>query len=270
MDLPPDRRAREADPGSASAPGRERVRANVASIRARIEAARSKSPRSAPKVSLIVVTKTVPAPFLAWLPDAGVKDVGENRVQTADAKRREAVGGLTWHGIGHLQTNKVRRAIETFDVFHALDSLRLADALEEALAKRGVAWPVYAQVNAARDPAKGGVSPEQALGFLSALSSRPHLDLVGLMTMARESDAGEAARPAFRTLAEIRDEGVRRGLGRHPAAELSMGMTDDFEVAVEEGATAVRVGRAIWEGVSAEPTEGASPAAGPGGAGRGD
>ncbi len=249
MERSPAARDHDAGPYPPSPPGMERLRANVASIRARIETARSVSPRSAAKVTLIVVTKTVLAPSLAWLEGAGVSDIGENRVQAAASKKREAASGLTWHGIGHLQTNKVRKAIETFDVFHALDSVRLADALEAALAERDCRWPVYVEVNAARDPAKGGVSPEDAPALLSALASRPHLDVVGLMTMAREGDRGEAARPAFRTLREIRDEAVRTGVGRRPLEGLSMGMTDDFETAVQEGATAVRIGRAVWDGV---------------------
>jgi pyridoxal phosphate enzyme (YggS family) len=207
-------------------------------------------------VSLVVVTKSAPPAAFELLARAGHADVGENRVLEAE-RRREAAGrlrtpdgrALVWHGIGHLQTNKARRALAAFDVLHAVDSLHLADRLEALLAETDSRRPVYAQVNAARDPAKGGVAPEDATAFLAALADRPHLDVVGLMTMAREEDRGEAARPAFSMLRDLRDEAVARGVGRRPPTGLSMGMSDDFEVAVEEGATVVRIGRAAFEGV---------------------
>jgi pyridoxal phosphate enzyme (YggS family) len=212
---------------------------------------------------VVLVTKSVPAAWLSFVREAGVDDVGENRVQGAEEKRAaldvDVARALTWHGIGHLQTNKARRAIALFDVFHALDSLALADRLEAVLSAGGGApsrpWRVYAQVNAARDPAKGGVAPEEAAGFLAALEDRPHLRVEGLMTMAREDGGVEDARRAFRCLREVRDEAARRGTGRHdpsgPSLGLSMGMSDDFEAAVEEGATVVRLGRAAWDGIAA-------------------
>jgi pyridoxal phosphate enzyme (YggS family) len=254
MESPPAIRVDDTASAAGSPPGWDRLRANLARLRGRIEAARGRNPYAAEAVKVVLVTKSVPAPFLAWLPGLGATDVGENRVQAAEQKRAagpvDLVRSLTWHGIGHVQTNKARRAIDLFDVFHALDSVHLADRFEAVLAETGRTWPVYAQVNAARDPAKGGVAPEEALGFLAALAERPHLRVEGLMTMAREDDGGESARPAFRCLREIRDEAVRAGTGRTAPKGLSMGMSDDFEVAVEEGATVVRVGRAAWEGVT--------------------
>ena len=230
-----------------------RLTENVDGIRRRVAAARARSPRSARgEVTLVVVTKAAPPAGLDLLSRAGVADIGENRVLDAAAKRAAAPAGLRWHGIGHLQTNKARKAVEAFDVVHALDSLHLADRLEAVLAERGHPLPVYAQVNAAGDPAKSGVAVSDALTFLSALADRPHLEVVGLMTMARAGDDAEAARPAFAALRELRDDAERRGIGRVPAAGLSMGMSDDFEAAVEEGATCVRVGRAAWDGVFAE------------------
>lgn len=226
------------------------LRANLGAVYERIEAARTRSPHRAPRVTLIAVTKAAPPWAFDALRALGEKDVGENRVQDAASKRESAPPGLTWHGIGHLQTNKVKKAVRTFDVFHALDSVPLAGVLAESLAATGRVWPVYAQVNAARDPAKGGVAPEDALRFLEAIAAFPSLDVVGLMTMAKEEDAGERARPCFATLRQVRDEAVRRGIGRTPPTGLSMGMSEDFEVAVEEGATAVRVGRALWGGLA--------------------
>src|SRR5439155_24674950 len=125
------------------------------------------------EVTVVVVTKAAPPGGLDLLARAGVSDIGENRVLDAAAKRAQAPAGLRWHGIGHLQTNKAKKAVEAFDVFHSRDSLHLADRLESILAETGRTWPVYAQVNAAGDPAKGGVGLEEALAFLTALSDRP-------------------------------------------------------------------------------------------------
>ena len=234
-----------------------RLSANVAGLASRVEAARTRGRHASPSpVNLVVVTKSAPPAAFDLLARAGHADVGENRVLEAERRRQEAGRlrtpdgkPLVWHGIGRIQTNKARRAVSTFDVLHAVDSLHLADRLEALLAETDSRRPVYAQVNVARDPAKAGVVPEEATAFLAALADRPHLDVVGLMTMAREEDRGEAARPAFSMLRELRDDAVRRGVGRRPPTGLSMGMSDDFEVAVEEGATVVRVGRAAFEGV---------------------
>jgi pyridoxal phosphate enzyme (YggS family) len=232
----------------------DRLRENLATVYDRIEAARRRGVTSAPRVDLIAVTKAAPAGAFDWLRTLGERDVGENRVPDAASKKEAAPRGLVWHGIGHLQTNKVKKAVRVFDVFHALDSIHLAEALHPVLEAAGIRWPVYAQVNAARDPAKSGVPPEQALAFAERLASFPTLDVVGWMTMAElpedpARDPGERARPSFRLLREIRDDAVRRGVGRVPPAGLSMGMSDDYEVAVEEGATIVRVGRALWRGL---------------------
>jgi pyridoxal phosphate enzyme (YggS family) len=231
-------------------PSQRLLEANLASIRGRIEAARAGSPTSSPAVSLLVVTKGAPADAFDLLRSAGVRDVAENRVAAAAERRARADaapgGRFVWHGVGHVQRNKAARAVLAFDVFHALDSRALADRLEAALAPAERSWPVHLQVNAADDPDKGGVSADDALGFLEDVSRHPHLDVVGWMTMGA---LDEDPRPAFRALREVRDAAVRRGIGRRPAAALSMGMSDDFEVAVEEGATVVRIGRAVFDGV---------------------
>jgi pyridoxal phosphate enzyme (YggS family) len=230
-----------------SHPSQSLLEANLASLRLRIEAARSGSPRASGAVDLLVVTKGAPADAFPLLAAAGVGDVAESRVAAAEVRRRAAPGpGLRWHGIGHVQRNKAARATAVFDVFHALDSPALADRVETALEESGRTWPVHLQVNAAGDPRKGGVRVDDALGFLASASAHPHLDVVGWMTMAA---LDEDPRPAFCALREARDEAVRRGLGRRPPEALSMGMSDDFEVAVEEGATVVRLGRVVWEGV---------------------
>jgi pyridoxal phosphate enzyme (YggS family) len=245
------------------APVSQSLRTHLASVLARIESARCRGPSGASSVRLVAVTKSVPDEILADLPAAGVTDVGENRVQSAQRRRPLAPAGLTWHGIGHLQRNKVARAVRLFDVFHALDSERLAVEIEAILANapgRGgtnARWPVYIQVNAASDPAKGGVRPEETLDFVKRVSLLEHLEPVGFMTMAREGSSDAEARAAFRTLREVRDDVVRASVGTSAPTGLSMGMSDDFEVAVEEGATVVRVGRALFEGVVPDASEGA-------------
>ena len=232
-------------------PSLDVLRQRLDAIERRIAAARGRSPYSADDVTVVIVTKSVPAEALALVSKVARRHIGENRAVDAAKKRESAPRGLVWHGIGHLQSNKAKKAISTFDVFHALDSVRLAESLEPHLAAADRRWPVYAQVNAADDPRKGGVEAEDALGFLRHLARFPHLDVVGLMTIAKEEDRGEAARPAFRTLRVIRDDALRAGLASDPLG-LSMGMSDDFEIAVEEGSTIVRLGRALWDGATAE------------------
>lgn len=232
-----------------------RLAANVDALRGRIEAARRRGAHAAGAVTLVVVTKAQPPAVFAPLAAAGVTDIGENRVQQAAARRPGAPAGLTWHGIGHLQRNKVASAVATFDVFHALDSLRLAERLEQALAAAGRTWPVYVQVNAAEDPAKGGWHADDVPAALDALAGLPHLAPVGFMTMAAAGAQESALRRTFRTLRDVRDEAVRRGVGSTVPEGLSMGMSNDFEIAVEEGATAVRVGRAVFAGVDLSDTD---------------
>jgi PLP dependent protein len=228
-----------------------RLRDNLEALRRRIDDARARGALAAPSVTVVVVTKSAPPEAFGLLARLGARDVGENRVQAAAQRRPDAPPGLVWHGIGHVQTNKARRAAQTFDVFHALDSLRLAEHLDAAREGAALRLPVYAQVHAARDPAKGGIAPDDVPAFLDAVARLPRLELVGLMTMAKESDDPEDAREAFRTLREVRDDALAKGRGGAPALGLSMGMSGDFEVAVEEGATVVRVGRAVWDGVFA-------------------
>jgi len=236
----------------------DRLRSNLRALRERIERARRGRPTAAEAVDLVVVTKSQPMEVFPLLVEAGVQAVGENRVQSASARRAAAPPGLTWHGIGHLQRNKARTAVATFDVFHALDALRLARHLEDVLAAAERTWPVYLQVNAAGDEAKGGVQPAEALRFLEDVAALPHLRTIGFMTMARQGADETETRAAFATLREVREEALRVGRTAVAPLGLSMGMSGDFEIAVEEGATVVRVGRAAFQGVGtlADPVSG--------------
>lgn len=227
-----------------------RLGANLAEVHRRVEDARHRGPHAADAVELVVVTKSQPAGIFGPLAAAGVRQIGENRIQSAAARRPGSPAELTWHGIGHLQRNKASLAVDTFDVFHALDSLRLANRLEAVLAERERTWPVYVQINAAEDPAKGGWHPDEALQALEAVAALPHLTPIGFMTMGALVSQESDLRRTFRTLRDVRDESVRRGIGSTPPRGLSMGMSSDYEIAVEEGATCIRVGRALFAGVS--------------------
>lgn len=226
----------------------ERLRAARASLLERIASACARAGRSAADVTLVAVSKTVSAERLVAAVAAGLDLLGENRVQEAAAKE-PLVPGARWHLVGPLQSNKARRAVELFEAIEAVDSLELARRLARLAIELGRApLPIFCEVNVDRDPAKAGFDPaelEAALPALAELAAPGRgLTLAGLMTIGRLAPEPEAARPTFVALREL-SEGLRRTA---PAlrAGLSMGMSDDFEVAIEEGATHVRVGRALF------------------------
>jgi pyridoxal phosphate enzyme (YggS family) len=210
----------------------------------RMAAAATRAGRDPADVSLVAVTKTVPAERIRAAVAAGLTVLGENRVQEA-AEKRPAVEGATWHLVGPLQSNKVRRAIETFDVIQTVDSIELGRRIARIATEVGrAAFPVLLQVNVDRDPDKAGFTPEGIGEAIAELLGIDGLRIDGLMTVGRQVERAEAARPTFAALRGI-GYWLRAG---HPGLgpELSMGMTDDFEVAIEEGATIIRVGRALF------------------------
>ncbi|MGD0017850.1 MAG: YggS family pyridoxal phosphate-dependent enzyme [Candidatus Limnocylindrales bacterium] len=195
-------------------------------------------------VQLVAVSKTVPAARLDAAVAAGLTVLGENRVQEAEAKA-PLLPGARWHLIGPLQSNKARRAVELFDVIESVDSVELARRLDRLAGELGRApLGAYLQVNVDRDEAKAGFRPEVLETELGGLVELPNLRLLGLMTVGRLVDSAEEARPTFGRLRELSEllRGAAPGLG----TGLSMGMTDDYPVAVEEGATVIRVGRALF------------------------
>jgi pyridoxal phosphate enzyme (YggS family) len=208
----------------------ERVRANLDDVRRRVDAACRRAGRKSEEIRLIVVTKTIPGEQISRLAELGVTDVGENRPVEA-ARRLDGLTSFTRHMIGHLQTNKVRKALGWADVLHSVDRASLTEALIAA----GASLPCYAQVNVSGEASKGGFRPEELREAVEA--ARRGLKVEGLMTMAPE---GADARPHFRKLRELAE-----GLGLRG---LSMGMSQDFEAAVEEGATSIRIGSAVFEG----------------------
>jgi pyridoxal phosphate enzyme (YggS family) len=201
-----------------------------------------RDPRS---VELVAISKTVPAARLRAGVETGITVLGENRVQEA-ATKVGAVPGASWRLVGHLQANKARRAVSLFAGIDAVDSVDLAERLDRLAAelRPGDPLPVYLEVNIDADPRKAGFAAEDLPAAMEQLSRLAHVRLVGLMTVGREVAGPEKARPTFVRLREL-GERTRR-LWPALGAGLSMGMSDDFEVAVEEGATSVRIGRAIF------------------------
>ena len=213
-------------------------------VRFRIAAACARSRRDPKTVSLVAVTKTVPAAAVSELLQAGHRVFGENRVQEAVEKIAAAGPGAEWHLVGHLQRNKARAAIGKFALIHSVDDVELAREIDRRAAGAGLVQPVLIQANLAGEATKHGTDEAGVLPLAEAVAACASLELRGLMIIPPPAPTPEDVRPWFRRLAALR-EGVASRLGR-PLPELSMGMTDDFEVAIEEGATLVRVGRAIF------------------------
>lgn len=240
------------EPGSASALAERRD-----AILARIANASARSGRDARAVDIVAVTKTIDAATIRLAYEAGFRSFGENRVQEREAKARElaaADGPVAgdaarlgaWHLIGPLQSNKARKAIELFDCIQSVDSLELARRLDRIAAevRPGRALPVLVQVNVDADPAKAGYEPATLERELGGLLDLANLRVDGLMTVGRQVDAADDARPTFVALRQLSERLRTRDPRLGPA--LSMGMTDDYPIAVEEGATIVRIGRAIF------------------------
>ncbi len=213
----------------------------IAGVRERIAEAARRGGHSQP-VTIVAVTKThgPEAALSAW--EAGIRDIGENRVQEALAKMPHVSVAVRWHLIGHLQRNKVK-SLDHFDLFHALDSSRLADAIDRFASERGAAVDTLLQVNPSREETKGGFDPSEVEREADRLRGMPGIRLRGVMTIARlDADQAELHR-TFAAARESRDALARLG---HPATELSMGMSGDYEIAVEEGATMVRLGTTLF------------------------
>jgi len=220
-------------------------------IRTRVQAACGRVGRSPESVTLIGVTKTVGHEVAQALVDLGVADLGENRPQEL-WRKSDLVSGARWHVIGHLQRNKVERTVGLSSLIHSVDSERLLEAIETEAKRIGKQTAVLLEVNCSGEEAKHGFTPEAVLAFTSNLKPLHFVRIEGLMTMAALADDPEAARPAFRRLAGLRKE-LRQVMGdQHPLNQLSMGMSGDFEVAIEEGATHIRLGTVLVGGL--EPT----------------
>jgi hypothetical protein len=219
---------------------------NIAAVYASIEHAAERAHRSPDEITLIAVSKTKPVEMVQAAYQLGMTDFGENRVQEALPKL-EAFHpqGLRWHMIGHVQTNKANRVAASFDSVHSVDSLHLAQALERHAASHERRLPILLQVNVAEEASKEGMTQQETPALARQIAQLPHLEIHGLMTIAPIAHDLEEVRPVFRALRELRDQ-LRDLLPDCSWGQLSMGMTDDYTVAIEEGATMVRIGRAIF------------------------
>jgi pyridoxal phosphate enzyme (YggS family) len=231
------------------------LEANVASIQARIEAAAGRAGRSPAEITLVAVTKTQAAETIQAAYDLGLRHFGENRVEEAEIKFECLPGDIAWHMIGHIQSRKAKRVVPHFQLIHSVDSVKLARRLNRLAEEQARQQSVLLQLNVSGESSKFGFSADREAGeegtreslmtHVGEVVALPHLKVEGLMTMAPIVAEAEEARPVFVRLRQLRDELV----ATFPQVcwqHLSMGMTDDFEVAIEEGATLIRVGRAIF------------------------
>jgi len=216
---------------------------NLEKIRYRMTAAAARTNRDGGALTLVVVTKYASLEAVKEALSSGlVTDAGENRVQDAEKKKLELgalAGKVRWRLIGHLQTNKAKKAVQVFDAVDSVDSAKLAAALDAALTGSDRRLPVMIQVKLSESQTQSGVSPEELPGLIEEVRKRPNLELQGLMGIAPNVDPLEAVRPSFRLLRELRDKHLPKG-------KLSMGMSRDFEIAIEEGADLVRIGTQIF------------------------
>ena len=224
------------------------IRERLEAVMGRIGDAARRAGRDPSEVTLVAVSKTMPAATVREAIEAGVKILGENRVQEARDKITTLGGPGTagWHLIGHLQTNKAKLAVELFDMIHSVDSIRLAGELEKYARAAGKPLPCLIEVNQAGEETKSGIAEGGIGALLEAMRAMTQVRPIGLMAIPLFLADPEAARPYFRRLRELRDRLVAEGLAPAEFTHLSMGMTHDFPVAIEEGATYVRIGTAIF------------------------
>lgn len=227
------------------------IRQRLESVRERIEQACQRSGRDADDVTLIGVTKTFPLDVTRAARAAGLRDFGENRAQDLVDKAERLPGeylegDVRWHMIGHLQRNKAKDVVACADLFHALDSPRLAREVDKRARKIDRVMPCLVQVNVSGEESKYGLEPDEVEAYLNSLAEYPHLRVLGLMTLAAPTEDPEEVRPQFRLLRTLFEQYDARDNPQVEMRYLSMGMSGDFEVAIEEGATHVRVGTAIF------------------------
>jgi len=219
------------------------IRENLFKVRERIERAAQKAGRDPSGINLVAVSKTVEVSRIKEAIEAGVLILGENYVQEAQ-KKIEAIGKpVSWHFIGHLQSNKARYAVRLFDVVHSTDSIPLAEELDRRSEQEKRVIKVMIEVNLSKEATKFGTDEERVLNLAKRIQGLKHLFLEGLMTMPPYFDSPEMSRPYYRALRELKERMIKEGV---PMKELSMGMSNDFEIAIEEGATYVRIGTAIF------------------------
>jgi len=229
----------------------KRIAENLADIRQRIARAAARSGRTAADIRLVAGTKYVGPDLIRLLVEAGCVDLGESRPQALwDKAAALADLNVTWHLVGHLQRNKVRRTLPLVSLIHSVDSPRLAEAIDAEAAALSRRVDVLLEINVSGEAAKHGALPDEAAALLAVAAAQPRLNVRGLMTMARLEGDAAAARADFARLRQLRDELAGRCPPNVQLTELSMGMSGDFAEAIEEGATIVRIGSALFEGIA--------------------
>ncbi len=230
-------------------PSQATLASNIASVQSNIAQAAERVGRRPDEITLVAVSKTKPVELIKLAYELGLRDFGENRVQDALPKiaefRHTGLQPVIWHMIGHLQRNKVTKVVGSFDSVQSVDSLQLAQALNAHANELELRIAVLLQVNVSGEESKEGMTPEETVPLAQQIVALPHLDVQGLMTVAPQVQDSEEVRPVFRALRMLRDD-LREQVPQSAWQHLSMGMTDDYCVAIEEGATIVRVGRAIF------------------------
>ncbi len=224
----------------------EWLKGNILRVRKRIEDAAKRANRDPEEITMIAVTKTVPPALINAAFEYDIIHIGENKVQELTGKQISTNSGIKWHFIGQLQRNKVKYIIGNVSLIHSLDRIELAEEIQKESKKANLKTPVLVQVNIAGETTKGGLNVQQIEGFLEAVSQMPNLSVCGLMAIPPAAENAEESRPWFREMRILRDELTGKKIPNIDLFELSMGMSGDFEVAIEEGATMVRIGTAIF------------------------
>lgn len=222
------------------------VRENIQSVQDRIASTAQRVGRESDSITLIAISKTKPVSLIVEAIDAGITDIGENRVQEAKGKRSQVDRPVSWHLVGHLQTNKVKQALKIFDLIHSVDSIRLLAEIERQSCRLNRRTDVLVEVNTSGEESKYGLQPNEVLSFMEAASEYSHVRLKGLMTVGEFMPNPEEVRPSFTLLRSLKETIDSQGYQNVEMEYLSMGMTNDFEVAIEEGANMVRIGSAIF------------------------
>ena len=219
---------------------------NLQQVEKRIQEACKRADRDRKEVTLIAVSKTKPTSMIDKIYEEGIRDFGENKVQELTEKYEQLPTDIHWHMIGHLQRNKVKYIIDKTKLIHSVDSLRLAETIQQEASKRGIKVDVLVEVNVAQEESKFGLNMEEVLPFIEKISTFPNICVKGLMTIAPYVENPEENRPIFRSLRKLFIDINAKNIDNVYMSVLSMGMTNDYEVAVEEGATMVRVGTGIF------------------------
>lgn len=222
------------------------VKKNLAMVEDRVKAACDRAGRSYGSVTLIAVSKTKPVRLVEQAYEYGIRQFGENKAQEMKEKYDMLPKNIKWHFIGHLQTNKIKYVLGRASLIHSVDSLHLAEAIEAECVKRGVEADVLVEVNVAQEETKSGIRTEEAEGLIKDIAKLPHVHVQGLMTIAPFVENAGNSRLVFRTLKELSVDIAGKNIDNVSMNILSMGMTNDYEVAIEEGATHIRVGTAIF------------------------